>query len=109
MKMVGLSGGKKFFVYEEPQGRTGIYLVVPSQEGKENFLDDIDLFDLEREEEASFTDTERYGEILDESLDDVYGDELTNPIKHYIKEMGGVALLTREGEKEIAMRIEQSR
>jgi RNA polymerase primary sigma factor len=109
MKMVGLSGGKKFFVCEEPQGRTGIYLVLPGQEVKESFLDDIDLFDLEREEEASFTDTERYGEILDESLDDVYGDELTNPIKHYIKEMGGVALLTREGEREIAIRIEQSR
>ncbi len=43
MKMVGLSGGKKFFVYEEPQGRTGIYLVVPGQEEKENFLDDIDF------------------------------------------------------------------
>ena len=109
MKMVGLSGGKKFFVYEEPQERTGIYLVLPGQEEKGSFLDDIDFLDMEREETTSFTDTERYGEILDESLDDVYGDELTNPIKHYIKEMGGVALLTREGEKEIAMRIEQAR
>ena len=63
----------------------------------------------EREEATSLTDTERYGEIIDESLDEVYGDELANPVKHYIKEMGGVGLLTREGEKEIAMRIEQSR
>ena len=59
--------------------------------------------------QVALSDAERYGEILDESLDDVYGDELTNPIKHYIKEMGRVALLTREGEREIAMRIEQSR
>ena len=34
---------------------------------------------------------------------------LTNPIKHYIKEMGGVGLLTREGEKDIAMRIEEAK
>ncbi len=109
MKMVGLSAEKNVFAYEEPRERTGIYLVLPGQEEKGSFLDDIDLFDMEREEAASLTDAERYGEILDESLDDVYGDELTNPIKHYIKEMGGVALLTREGEREIAMRIEQSR
>jgi RNA polymerase primary sigma factor len=109
MKMVGLSGGKQFFVYEEQQERAGIYLVVPGQEEKGSFLDDIDLFDVDREEATPFTETERYGEILEESLDDVYGDELTNPIKHYIKEMGGVPLLTREGEREIAMRIEQSR
>ena len=109
INMVGLSVGKKFFPYEEPQERADIYLVVPGHEEKSSFLDDIDLFDMERQEEASLSDTERYGEILDESLDDVYGDEFANPIKHYIKEMGGVALLTREGEKEIAMRIELSR
>ncbi len=109
VNMVSLSAGKKFFRYEEPQERADIYLVVPGQEEKSSFLDDIDLFDIEREEATSLTDTERYGEIIDESLDGVYGDELTNPVKHYIKEMGGVGLLTREGEKEIAMRIEQSR
>lgn len=109
MNMVGLSAGKKFFRYEEPQERTDLYLVLPDHEEKSSFLDGIDLFDIEREEVASFTDTERYGEIVDESLDEVYGDELTNPIKHYIKEMGGVGLLTRDGEKEIAIRIEQSR
>jgi RNA polymerase primary sigma factor len=109
MNMVRLSAGKKLFRYEEPQERTDIYLVLPGHEEKSSFLDDIDLFDIEREEGGSLGATERYGEIVDESLDEVYGDELTNPIKHYIKEMGGVALLTREGEKEIAMRIERAR
>ncbi len=109
LKIVELSGEKKFFAYDEPQERAGVFLVLPDREEKEGYLDDIELFDIDREEAASFGDTERYGEGLDESLDDVYGDELTNPIKHYIKEMGGVALLSREGEKEIATRIEQAR
>jgi len=109
INMVSLPAGKKFFRYEEPQERADIYLVVPGHEEKSSFLDDIDFFDMEREEVGSFAATEGYGEIIDESLDEVYGDELTNPIKHYIKEMGGVGLLTRDGEKEIAMRIEQSR
>ena len=109
MKIVGLSGGKKFFTFEEPQERNDVYIVLPGNEEQENFLDDIDFFDMERGQGAAFPDPERYGEVFDEALEEVYDDELTNPIKHYIKEMGGVALLTREGEKEIAVRIEESR
>ncbi len=109
VNMVSLSAGNKFFAYEEAQERRDVYIVVPGHEEKVGFLDDIDLFDIDREEQTAFTDAERYGEILEDTLDDVYGDELTNPIKHYIREMGAVALLTREGEREIAMRIEQSR
>ncbi len=109
VKVVGLSAGKKFFEYEEAQERTDMYIVVPGEEEKGGFLDDIDLFEMDREEQASFTEPDRYGEAADESLEDVYAEELTNPIKHYIREMGAVALLTREGEKEIALRIEQSR
>jgi RNA polymerase primary sigma factor len=109
VKIIGLSGGEKFFPYEESQERTDIHLVLPAREEKESLLDEIDFFDMEREGVVSFSEAESYTEIIDEALEDVYADELTNPIKHYIKEMGGVALLTREGEKEIAMRIEQSR
>jgi RNA polymerase primary sigma factor len=109
MKIVGLSVGKKFFSFEEPQERNDVCLVLPGNEEQESFLDDIRFFDMERVAGASFPDPERYGDIFDEALEEVYDDELTNPIKHYIKEMGGVALLTREGEKEIAIRIEQSR
>ncbi|HVN23909.1 MAG TPA: RNA polymerase sigma factor RpoD [Syntrophorhabdales bacterium] len=109
MNVIGLSVGKKFFAYEDRQERRDIYIAVPGPEEKGGLFEDVDLFDVEREEQAAFNDAENYGEMLDDSLDDVYGDELTNPIKHYIREMGAVALLTREGEKEIAMRIEQSR
>ena len=109
IKIVGLLGGKKFFSFEEPQERNDVCLVLPGNEEQESFLDDIGFFDMERGAGVSFPDPERYGEIFDEALEEVYDDELANPIKHYIKEMGGVALLTREKEKEIAMRIEQSR
>ena len=99
MNVVRLSAEKKFFPYEKPKERVDIYLVVPGHEEKGSFLDDIDLFDMGRDEQVALSDAERYGEALEESLEDVYDDELSNPIRHYIKEMGSVALLTRDGEK----------
>ena len=38
------------------------------------------------------SDSDKYEEIFDEEIEDAYDEELTNPIKHYIKEMGGVGL-----------------
>jgi len=109
MKIIGISSGKKFFAFDEQQEQNEIFIVLPGNEEQEVFLDDIELFDAGREGEGSFVAPERYGEIFDETLEEEYDDELTNPIKHYIKEMGSVPLLTRDGEKVIAMRIEQSR
>ena len=48
-------------------------------------------------------------EVLDSALDEVYDDELINPIRHYIKEMGTMALLSRQGEKDIAQHMEESK
>jgi len=57
--------------------------------------------------------------IDDESVDEINGeDQLTeavpqddecDPVRIYLREMGGVPLLTKEGEREIAMRIENAR
>jgi RNA polymerase primary sigma factor len=51
---------------------------------------------------------ENMEEVFEEDFEGVYDEDLTNPIRHYIREMGGMSLLTREGEREIAMRIEES-
>jgi len=48
-------------------------------------------------------------EILEEEIAAANDSALIDPTKHYIKEMVTMALLTREGEGEIAMRIEKSK
>ncbi len=110
MKMLSLSRTKSFFPYEEGQEGGELYLVIgKNAEDQAAFYDDIELFDVSGEEEESLSDSDKYAEVFVEGLEDGYDEELTNPIKHYIKEMGGVGLLTREGEKHIAMRIEEAR
>jgi len=109
MKMFGLSGPKGFFPYDEGQEVNDLYLILaPSAEDQASFYDDVDLFDIDKGD-AGLLQADKYEDGLDEALEAVYDEELTNPIKHYIKEMGGVGLLTREGEKEIAVRIEESK
>jgi RNA polymerase primary sigma factor len=108
MKAMDLNRSKKYFSYDETAETSELYLVITNGEEQANFLDGIDVFDMDRESGSQLADTEKLDEMFEEGLDDVYDEELTNPIKHYIKEMGGVALLTREGEKEIAIRIEEA-
>lgn len=48
-------------------------------------------------------------QILAEELSPAHDPALSDPTQHYIKEMVGMALLTREGEREIAMRIEKAK
>ena len=109
MKMLGFNRAKRFFPYDEGREVGEIYLIMAptGAEDQAAFCDDMDLFDMDAEGEGSLIRTERYS--FEDGLDGVYDDELTNPIKHYIKEMGSVGLLTREGEKEIAVRIEEAK
>ena len=46
---------------------------------------------------------------LEDELEEVDGDGLTNHLQRYMREAGKTPLLTGEGEKEVAMRIEQAR
>jgi RNA polymerase primary sigma factor len=108
IKVMGLNRPKEYFTYDETAEANELYLVISNGEEQANFFDEIDLFDMDRTSTSPLVDAEKFDETFEEGLDDVYDEELTNPIKHYIKEMGGVALLTREGEKEIAIRIEEA-
>ncbi|HLB59183.1 MAG TPA: RNA polymerase sigma factor RpoD [Bdellovibrionota bacterium] len=58
----------------------------------------------EKEEgkEVSFLD-----EAKEESYEDQAGGKATDPVRLYLRKMGSVSLLTREGEVEIAKRIEE--
>jgi RNA polymerase primary sigma factor len=108
MKMLGFDRAERFFPYDEGREVGEFYLLMaPAGEDQADFRDEADLFDMDGEGEDGLIRTERYG--FEDGLEGVYDEELTNPIKHYIKEMGSSGLLTREGEREIAVRIEEAK
>lgn len=110
MKTLSLRRAERFFSYEEGQEGGELYLVIgKNSEERAELYDDMELFGTSEEGEENLNDSDKYEEAFADGLADSSDEELANPIKHYIKEMGGVGLLNREGEKEIAMRIEESR
>jgi RNA polymerase primary sigma factor len=108
INLLGLGGIKRYFSYEENQESDEIYLRIgQSDEDRESFYDDMELIGLdEREGDDQLAGGDKCEDVFEEGVESGYDEELTNPIRHYIKEMGGVSLLTREGEREIAMLIE---
>ncbi len=110
MKLLGLDGPKTFPSYDEGQDPDDLFVGIgQNAEDQATFYDDIDLMDIGADENDQIGDPEKCVDVFEEGLEDPYDEELTNPIKHYIKEMGGVSLLTREGEREIAVLIESAK
>ena len=108
MKMLGFNRAQRFFPYDESREAGELYLLMaPPGEDQAVLCDDMDLFDMDAEGEGGLIQTERYS--FEDGVEGVYDEELTNPIKHYIKEMGASGLLTREGERAIAVRIEEAK
>jgi RNA polymerase primary sigma factor len=80
-----------------------------NNEGQENEFDDSILLSLDCEDDIDLIDSDNIEETLREEISSPRDPILADPTKHYIKEMVNMALLTREEEKEIAMRIEKSK
>lgn len=99
---------KTFFSYDENAVNKELYVLISKNGKNEGIFDDIELFDIEGSNEIGLTSSQTIEETIEEDFEGVYDEDLTNPIRHYIKEMSGMSLLTREGEKEIAIRIEES-
>ena len=73
---------------------------------------DIEIVDSSQQAKVLKEKIEKDGEASGEEdrvlpLDDDSGGRVTDPVKMYLREMGMVCLLTREGEVEIAKRIER--
>jgi RNA polymerase primary sigma factor len=73
---------------------------------------DIEIVDSSQQVKMLKEKIEKDGEAIEEGdralpLDDDSGGRVTDPVKMYLREMGMVCLLTREGEVEIAKRIER--
>ena len=90
MKMLSLRRAEGFFSYEEGQEGGELYLVIgKTSEERAGLFDDMELFGAAVESEVSSRDSDKDEEAFGGGLVDPGDEELTNPIKHYIKEMGG--------------------
>ncbi len=100
---------RRMYPYDESLENKALCSFIAKGDKEESLLDDIDLFDIGTDNVESVVESGDVEEVLSGALEDAYGDDLVNPIRHYIKEMAGMALLTRDGEKEIARQMEESK
>ena len=82
----------------------------PSGREFEDLLSDLDSAGVEILEEPRTEfdkKAEETEEFADVELAQDYGDKTNDPVRMYLREMGTVPLLTREGEIELAKRVER--
>ena len=73
----------------------------------DEILVDLDGAGVEILEEPKLGKAEAADELLETDLTQEFGDKTNDPVRMYLREMGTVPLLTREGEIELAKRIER--
>ena len=108
-QLISMGGEKGFLAFDEVNG------IPPNDIVSSDQIDDVlmmfdemdidvvdDLQGLKEEEEKSLEKDEDEADELDI---EAFG-KATDPVRMYLREMGSVSLLTREGEVEIAKRIE---
>jgi RNA polymerase primary sigma factor len=71
--------------------------------------EDVDLIDLDKGSNFDDSEDENFNDEEAETPEEITGGKTDDPVRMYLREMGGVALLSREGEIAIAKRIEQGR
>jgi RNA polymerase primary sigma factor len=106
--VVGFAKAQGFFYYEETSENPEYYQLVQGTEETESIFTDIEAFDMYTNQGGQFTDSDRE-DVLENGAEETYDEEIANPIRHYIKKMGAMSLLTRDGEKEIAIRMEEAK
>ena len=111
MKMLGFNRAKQFFPYDEGRKVGEIYLIMAptGAEDEAAFCDDMDLFDMDAEGEGSSDPDGKVWGGFEDGPDGVYDDEPDGPYQALHQGDGRCGLLTREGEKEIAVRIEEAK
>ena len=111
-QLIHMGGGKGFLTYDEGND------IPPNDIVSSDQIDDVlmmfdemdidvvdDLHGLKVEEEKGVEKEEEEGDELEM---EAFG-RATDPVRMYLREMGSVSLLTREGEVEIAKRIEKGK
>jgi len=100
---------KSFFSFDENSDNKELYLFIRTSDKSESIFDDIDLFEIESKADVELPEEGKIDDVFEREFDGFYDDEFTNPIRHYIKEMASMSLLTREGEKDIAIKMEEAK
>ena len=110
--LVSMEGEKGFLAFEEANGLPANDIVSSDQ------IDDVlmmfDEMDIDVMDDLQGLKVEEE-KILDKEDEEAEGFEIetfgkaTDPVRMYLREMGSVSLLTREGEVEIAKRIESGK
>ena len=103
-----LTRTKGFASYDESADGLG---EIPSPSKLEEIIStyETDGLDLLEEPKPEFDKPTEESEedVVDIDLPPGVGEKLTDPVRQYLREMGSVPLLTRQGEIEIARRIER--
>ncbi len=103
-----LARPKGFSSYEDGSDGLGD---IPSPAKLEQIIStyETDGLDLLEDPKPEFDKPVEEGddEVVDIDLPPGVGEKLTDPVRQYLREMGSVPLLTRQGEIEIARRIER--
>ncbi len=114
-QLISLGKEKGYLTYEEVNDVLPANLVAPDQIDDlmhlfgENEIDIVDTAlksdkSADEEEDQEKDDTPAEETITENKPDNV---SIDDPVRMYLREMGTISLLTREGEVEIAKRIEQ--
>ncbi len=98
-----------FLQYEENGEQGDVPRVFSPADEQDSIFEGMEVFDVFAGDGGCFQDSERNDDVLYEGDDGIYEDDISNPIRHYIKKMGALSLLTRDGEKEIAIRMEEAK
>jgi RNA polymerase primary sigma factor len=101
---------KSFFSYDERPKNTDYYDLMSKQDKPESVFDEIELFDMEvADNDLSLAEPEDGHIVIEDAFDGTSENDFTNPIRHYIREMAGMAMLAKEGEKDIAIKMERAK
>lgn len=116
-KLIDRGKEKGFLTYEEVNEALPSDVVSPDElDTMLTMLDDLDINIVDTEEEGKAKqkaepktpkEKEEEKEVLISEEEASAGLRSTDPVRMYLRKMGQVALLTREGEVEIAKRIEE--
>lgn len=97
-----------YFPYDDSEENGEAYSLITKAEESGGIFEEIETFNLEDSTSMSAEGEDIEG-ILDENIAQGYEDDITNPIRHYIREMGNLKLLTREEEIKVAREIEETK
>ena len=114
-RLISIGKEKGYLTYDEVNSVLPDELVSPEKiDDMMMIFDEMDIEIVDSSQQAKMLKEkiEKDGEAIEEGdralpLDDDSGGRVTDPVKMYLREMGMVCLLTREGEVEIAKRIER--